>query len=180
MVDRAQNLTRPELRYQIVSGPQDLAQLEDGNLPDGARALMLQPDPVAVPYNASGNREFVFTRLDLPAANPVTFIPNAGYSATPTQNAYLSKSGNLWVQSPQIYLVTLNGVTPVVLSNVLTILGSTGPQALANFTWHRTGITTAVGQVLITPGDNQLSIVSDNANDDGNIMIQYNAEYVYS
>lgn len=182
VLNRAVTLAPPDLRLQFVEGVDDLAQLDDAKLPELARVIVYKPDPLAIPPNAFGGREFVFTRLPLPAANPITFTDYpGGYTATANKNIYVSKSGDgLWIQAPQLLGITLNGVTPVVVADVATIVGDTTPEPLGNFMWHRSGLATAVGQPLITLQDNQISVVSDNANDDGNIFVQLFTEFVYA
>lgn len=179
MVDRTETIAPADLRFILVKNVAGLAQLDDAKLPDGARAIVLDEDPAAGAPNGSGAREFVYTRLAPPDSPALTFAEANGAFGTPTRNAYLAKSGALWIQWPQIYLVTLNGTTPVTVSDVITIVGGTGPSGLAQLNWRRSGVTTSAGTVLFTPGDNAFDVVSDDANDDGPILVQYFSQFVY-
>lgn len=167
-----------DLRNLILRNVADLAQFEDDILPDGARAMVLEHDSSAGASNASGMREFVYTRRALPTTPAMTFVESNGALGTPTRNAYRSKAGYLWVQWPQMYVIQLNGATPVAVADVVTIVGGSVSQNVRIF-WRRMGVATAQGQPIFTMTDNAMSVVSQ-ANDDSSILVSLYPRIRYS
>lgn len=174
-MDPAQQLAPADLRYKIVKNVAALAQLDDGRLPDGARIIVQDVDSGAGASNNSGMREFIFTRRPLTAA--LTFSEVNGALSTATRNAYQSKSGYLYVQYPQQYLIQLNAATPVVVADAVTTVGGAAV-ALSRLLFRRTSVPTAAGTPLFTLGDSTFSVVSQ-ANDDGQILVSLWASFLY-
>lgn len=178
MVDRANSQAPADLRVKIFQSVQELHQFNDALLPDGARAIVQQEEAAAGAPNFTGQREYVYTRLPVPAAPALTFTTVAGVPGTPTRNAYLARSGALWIQWPQSFLVQLNAATPVPVADVITYAGAGSAPSLASLRWWRTGVTTTPGNVLFTISDNAISVVSE-ASDDGQIRLDYYARFFY-
>lgn len=162
--------TPADLRLTQILNVAALAQLDDKRLPEGSRAIVLEEDTAAGP-EITGHREFVFTKLPAPASPALTFALANGAMGTPTRNAYLSKSGYLWIQWPQYFRVTLTAATPVVVSDVIPFVGSGSASVFNRINWRRLSGTVTADSVAFTPADNQLSIVSA-VGDTGNIMVE--------
>lgn len=177
MANELVRTTPPALRSLILKDVAALAQYEDSLLPEGARACVIDQDSAAGASNASGMREFIYTKRALPAAPAMTFALANGAQGTPTRNAYRSKAGYLWVQWPQMYLIQLNAATPVVVSDVVTIVGGAVSSNI-KIDWRRMTVATAQGQPIFTATDNALSVVSQ-ANDDGQILAAVYARFLY-
>lgn len=174
-MDLAQQLAPADLRVRIVKNVASLAQLDDAKLPDGARLIVQDEDSGGGAPNGSGMREFIFTRRPLTA--PLTFSLVNGALSTATRNAYQSKSGFLYVQHPQQYLIQLNAATPVVVADAVTTVGGAAA-ALNRLLFRRTSVPTAAGTPLFTMGDSTFSVVSQ-ANDDGQILVSLWAYFLY-
>lgn len=180
MVDRAESLAPPTLRYQVVQNLAQLAQVEAALLPEGARSIVQASYSTfsAFSQGAPGNREFVFTRQALPAAMTFTYASAAGAAVNASGNALLAKGGGIWVAAPQIFRVTLNGVTPVVVAAVVNQVGSSSASA-ANV-WSsiiRNVAGTTNGHVTVTAGTLTMNVVSDQAQDNGVVILNVNCVF---
>lgn len=177
MVDRASLLAPPDLRITLVENLQALAGLDTAKFPEGARASVYSGFNSFQAYGlGGGNMEWLYTREQ--PKTPLTFAAGStGIQQTPSGNCILAKDGNLWIRVPGVYLVTLNGVTPVVLDDVANQLGTgliSASNVIAAHSRQSPGAST--GHIVVTAGnapgnENQLNVVSTDAGDNGQIRL---------
>lgn len=178
-MDRVQSLAPPDLRYKVVQNVAALAQLSDVGLPDGARAIVQEQNGFTT--YSTGQLQYVFTRLAAPASPALVFTLSGGAQQINEGNAILSRSGYLWLRMPAYRIVQLNGTNTVDVNNIITNVGEAGsPISLTRITWRRLTVPTSAGVLLFTINDNQVQVVSDDANDDGQILMDLYPRFFYS
>lgn len=149
--------TPADLRLQIVQEPADLLVLDTNKLAEGARCLVQQ-------NGTDQGREYIFTRK---STGTISFTDGL---AAENNVASPAASDGLWVAAIQIFTITINGTTPVVVEN-LYCSPTAGTPTDARLAWTRNAQGTAPGFLSAIVTDNDVTIVSSSGTDDSVLSV---------